>query len=122
MVVTVMKFASVLLWSYALVLLVAWLRAVAADDPKTHIAHFVDLMAALVPLSCAVVIIVMLGAVVGLPSVVGLLFVALPAGFVWILAMDVRRVEQSGARGPESLRLAATLCLAFGVIAGRGGL
>ncbi len=122
MVVTLMKLASVLLWSHAVVLLIAWVRAVGAEDRRSHIGHFVELMAALVPLSCAAVALVMLGGVIGLPSVVGLLFLFLPAGVVVALSMELRRVEHGGSDRLESLRLAATLCLAIGVTAGRGGI
>ncbi|MDJ0995432.1 MAG: hypothetical protein QNI90_17780 [Dinoroseobacter sp.] len=122
MVVTVMKFASLLMWSYAAILLVCWVRAVGAQDRKTHIGFFVELMAALVPLSCAAVVLVMLGAVIGLPSVVGVLFVMLPAGVVVSLGIEVRRIEHGASDRLESLRLAASLCLAFSVIAGRGGI
>ena len=75
-----MKFASVLMWSYVAVLALVWLRSVARQHRSEHIGHFLELMAGLVPISCAVVILVLIGGVVGLPSVVGILFVFLPAG------------------------------------------
>jgi len=121
MLVPVMKLVSVLLWSYALVLAFFWVRAVAREDRKTHVAHFVELLAAFVPLSCAAVVLVMAGALIGLPSVVGVLFVLLPAGAVIALSQEVRRVEGESDRH-EGLRLGLSLCLACGVIASRGGL
>ncbi|WP_425090594.1 hypothetical protein [Tropicimonas sp. S265A] len=121
MLVPAMKLASVLLWSYAIVLVVFWVRAVAAQDRKSHVGHFIELLACLVPLSCALVAMVMVGAVIGIPSVVGFLFILLPAGVVVALSLEVRRVE--GASDTlESWRLGLALCLAIGVIAGRGGI
>lgn len=121
MLVPAMKLASVLLWSYAAVLLVVWVRAVARQDRRAHVGHFIELMAACVPLSCALVGMVMLGGVLGLPAVVGIVFVMLPAGVVVALSLEVRRIGGVSDRA-EGLRLALSLALALGVIAGRGGI
>jgi hypothetical protein len=122
MVILAMKLVSVLMWSHALVLAVFWLRAVGSADRKSHVGHFVDLVAALVPVSCALVAMVMLGGVLGLPSIVGVLFICLPAGVVLVLCLELRRIEGGGMPRLEGLRLALSLCLAVGVLAGRGGI
>lgn len=120
MLVPLIKFGSVLLWSCALVLALVWVRTVARTHRSEHIGHFLELLAALVPLSCAVVGLVLLGGVVGLPSIVGFLFVFLPAGVVIALHLELRRIE--GPR-PDRDRLRALLGLGLAavVLAGRGG-
>lgn len=118
--VLVIKFCSLMLWCYATVLTVAWFRAVGGEDRKTHVGHFVSLMGVFVPLSCLLVLVVFLGAILGLPSVIALLVVLVPAGLVVGLQLEVSRLTVSTER-VEMLRLGLTLCLTLSVIVWRGG-
>lgn len=119
--VLTLKLISLLLWTYALVLAFAWFRAVGAEHRSTHVAHFVSLMGVFVPISSSFVMILLIAATLGLPSVVALLFVAVPAGIVVGLQLEVSRLRQSTER-TEAMRLATTLALAAGAILWRGGL
>lgn len=119
--VLIIKFCSLVLWCYAVVLTVSWFRAVGAQDLKTHVGHFVALMGVFVPLSCLLVFIVFLGGILGLPSVIALLVVLVPAGLVVGLQLEVSRLETSDQR-IEILRLGLTLFLTLAVITWRGGI
>lgn len=121
MLVPAMKFASVLMWSYVAVLALVWLRSVARQHRSEHIGHFLELMAGLVPISCAVVVLVLVGGVVGLPSVVGILFVFLPAGVAIALHLEVRRIE-TAPPALHRLRALISVGLAAVILYGRGGL
>lgn len=119
--VLIIKFCSLLLWCYAIVLSVAWFRAVGADDKRTHVGHFLGLMGVFVPLSCVLVFVVFLGAMLGLPSVVAILAVLVPAGLVVGLQLEISRLTASSER-VEILRLGITLGMTLAVLAWRGGI
>lgn len=119
--VIVIKLVSLLLWSYAAVLAVAWVRAVGAEDTQTHVGHFVSLVGVFVPISCGFVMLLLIAGFVGLPSMVGLLFVLVPAGVVVGLQLEVSRLRESTER-IEAMRLAMTLGIAASVVLWRGGL
>lgn len=110
-----------MLWCYAAVLLVAWFRAVGAEDQKTHVGHFLGLMGVFVPLSCALVFVVFLGALLGLPSVIAVLVLLVPAGLVVGLQLEISRLTASSDR-VEMLRLGITLALTLVVLVWRGGI
>lgn len=119
--VLIIKFCSLMLWCYAIVLTVAWFRAVGAEDEKTHVGHFLGLMGVFVPLSCALVFVVFMGAMLGLPSVIAVLVVLVPAGLVVGLQLEISRLTASSER-VEMLRLGITLAMALAVLAWRGGI
>lgn len=119
--VLIIKLCSLLLWCYAIVLTVAWFRAVGAENQNTHVGHFLGLMGVFVPLSCVLVFVVFLGSVLGMPSVIALLVVLVPAGLVIGLQLEVSRLTASSER-TELLRLGLTLGLALVVLAWRGGI
>ncbi len=92
----VIELCATFLWAYALVLATSWLRSVAAEDPGGHVGHFVSLMAVLVPVSSGVVLLVFMGSFLGLPSVVAILALVVPAGLAASLQLEVSRLRQSG--------------------------
>jgi hypothetical protein len=120
MLVPAMKFISVLMWSYAVVLAAVWVRRVARTPRSEHVGHFLELLAGLVPLSCAAVALVLVGGVIGLPSVVGFLFVFLPVGVVVALHFEVRRIEEARP-DLDRVRVLLGLGLATAVLVARGG-
>lgn len=116
--IVLVESVATLLWAYALVLAVSWFRAVARDDRKAHVGHFVSLMGAMVPFSASVIALVFIGGTLGLPSVVVFLAVLLPAGLVTALQLEVSRMT-----GPrldwEARRVAFGLCLGVALIVWR---
>lgn len=117
--VLVIKFCALLLWCYALVLTVEWFRAVGSKDRKTHVGHFLGLMGVLVPLSCALVMFAFAGAFMGLPSVIALLVILVPAGLVVGLQLEIRKLRETSEE-VEMLRLGITLGLTGLVLLWRG--
>lgn len=121
MLVPLMKFLSVLSWSAAAVLFAGWLRTVARMPRLDHVGHAVDLLAGLVPLACAVVLVVLAGGLIGLPSVVGFVFVFLPVGLALTLFIELRRIE-GAVPAKDRWRAGLSLGLAASVLLARGGL
>lgn len=118
--VKIVDLTAMFLWCHAAILLVAWVRAVARTGRRNHVGHFVSLAGEMVPMVAGVVILVFLGAFIGLPSVVVFLAVVFPAGIVVALLFEMRRLE-GVARAREARRLALALGLAGGVFMLRGG-
>ena len=106
------------LWCYAAVLLIAWFRAVAREERRMHVAHFVQLMGVLVPVVSVFVLLIFVGAAFGIPIVVVLLAVLVPAGLVIAFHLEVSRLTGSGLR-PELTRLGMALALSGIVFAWR---
>ena len=119
--VMVVKLIAMLLWCHAAVLTVAWFRAVAQCDRRSHVGHFVSLMGELVPTSSLAVLLVFGGGALGLPSVIVALAVLFPAGIVLALDGEVGRIAGS-SRGDEARRLGVTLAVAAGALLIRGGI
>lgn len=119
--IDVIEAIALVLWCYGAILLLAWVRAVAREDDRLHVAHFVSLMAVLVPVSVAMVCLIMVGGTLGLPSVVVFLALLTPGGLVVALQLEVSRLT---APSPQTdlARLGATLLLAAVVLYARGGL
>lgn len=109
---------ATLLWCYAAVLLIAWVHAVAREDRRMHVAHFVQLLGALVPVVAIFVLMIFIGATFGIPIVVVLLAVLLPAGLVVAFQLEVMRLAGSGWR-LELTRLGIAVALSGVVFAWR---
>lgn len=106
---------ATILWCHVLVLTVAWFRAVAREELQTHVAHFTTLMGVMVPIVSGFLAVVFLGKILGLPSVVVLLAVIVPAGLVVALQLEVSRLAPS-AVSAEIWRLTLALGLGLAVI------
>ena len=119
--VLIIKLCSLMLWCYAMVLTVAWFRAVGAEDQKTHVGHFLGLMGVFVPFSCLLVFVVFLGAMLGMPSVIAVLVVLVPAGLVVGLQLEVSRLTIPSER-TELKRFGITLLMTLAVLGIRGGI
>ncbi len=99
------------LWCYALVNLVAWVRAVRAEALNTHIGHFVGLCGVMVPFIAGTLLVVVAGGLLGWPwgPLLGLLFV--PGGLFAALQLELNRIRPATVR-TELVRLAMTVALA----------
>ncbi|MEL6645264.1 MAG: hypothetical protein AAFQ79_15140 [Pseudomonadota bacterium] len=90
--INLILWSSAFLWLYALVLAIAWFRAVAREEIESHVGHFVSLMGVLVPVIALSVLIVLIGGALGIPWIVFLLPVTLPGGLVIALQLEVSRL------------------------------
>ncbi|MEO1153502.1 MAG: hypothetical protein AAFV31_09125 [Pseudomonadota bacterium] len=102
--------SSAFLWLYALVMAVAWFRAVGQEETETHVGHFVSLMGVLVPVIALSVLIVLFGGTLGIPWIVFLLPLTLPGGLVVALQLEVSRLWEPTLR-TELSRLGTALAL-----------
>lgn len=119
--ILILQAIAMFLWCYTLVLGVAWFRAVGAEDRRTHVGHFVSLMAVFVPISCSFVLFTFLCAYLQIAELVLALFVLVPAGLVLGLQLEVSRLTGSTDR-LELTRLGTTACLFGAILLWQGGL
>ena len=109
---------ATLLWCYALVLTVAWVRAVGATDRREHVGHFIGLMGVFVPGIALTVATVIVAAAIGLPQIVVAIVLMLPASVAVGLHLELGRLLPSdGPRDAGRLALAvglAALSIALG--------
>jgi hypothetical protein len=107
---------ATVLWVYAGLALAEWVARIARTDRRQHIPHVVDLLGNLVPAMVGLVVVVMAGAVIGLPSVVVLIAVLFPAGLAFGLHRTLAEIGAKTSPRAEAARLALTLILAAAII------
>lgn len=105
---------ATLLWCYATVLGVTWLRAVGRLDRRQHVAHFVSLMGVFVPGMALAVGTVLLGILFGIPAIVLAIAVLFPGAVVAGLQLEVAALTGTDAR-TDALRIASAVALALAV-------
>lgn len=102
---------ATLLWCYALVLTVAWGRAVGRCDLREHVGHFVSLMGVFVPGMALVVGIVAVSALTGLGAILFLLALVFPGAVAVGLYLEVARLTEPDA-ATDGIRVALAVALA----------
>ncbi len=105
------------LWTYTALTLLAWINLTRRLPRGAHVAAVVDLLGHLVPAMIALVAVVLIGALAGLPSVVALIALLFPAGTAYGTHMALGDATEASASALP--RIAATLVIAAGVIAWR---
>lgn len=110
--ITVVKFTALLLWCYGAVHLVLWTRLLIRAERHAHIGQIVSLLGEMVPVACGLVLVVALGALIGLPSVVVFIAVLTPAGLAWALRLEVNRLTGPPPWAEARRALAAALLAA----------
>ncbi len=101
---------ATLLWCYAALAALAWFRHARRLEQSFHIAAFAELMGNLVPAMVLLVIVILFGALVGLPSVVVFIAFLFPAGLSWGLHVTLSDLPEGNAWRP---RVAIALVLAI---------
>lgn len=109
----IIEAAATVLWTYTALTLTAWIMHTRRLDQGAHVPAFVELLGHLVPAMIALVVTVLFGALVGLPSVVALIALLFPAGMAYGTHMALS--EASDHTRPR-LRIAATLALSAAII------
>jgi hypothetical protein len=109
---------ATLLWCYAGVTLLAWGGHLSRSDPRLRVAHVAEMIANLVPAMITLVVVVLVGAVIGLPSVVVLIAVLFPAGLAFGLHMALNEIrgEAPASWTAEIARLALAFAIGAAVI------
>lgn len=112
----VIEAVATLFWVYAGLALMEWAVLVARSERRQHIPHVTDLIANLVPAMIMLVLVVLAGAMIGLPSVVVLIAVLFPAGLAFGLHMSLNDLRHHVQFRTELGRFVTTFLIAAGVI------
>ncbi len=112
----VIEAIATLLWVYAGLTFIAWARHLIRSEKRFHIPHVADLLGNLVPAMIALVVVVMAGAMIGLPSVVVIIAVLFPAGLAFGLHMSLNDIREDASYRAELIRIILALLIGAGVI------
>ena len=114
--IAIIEAIATVLWTYAGLALMEWLAFVARAERRYHIPHTVDLLGNLVPAMLMLIVVVMAGAMIGLPSVVVLIAVLFPAGVAFGLHVSLNDLRDRASYRLELGRILSTFVVAAGVI------
>jgi hypothetical protein len=114
--IAIVEGVATLLWVYAGLTLIAWFDHLRRTDRQAHVPHVVELIANLVPAMIALLLVVMAGAMIGLPSVVVIIAVLFPAGLAYGLHMSLNDIRETATPGRELARIGGAFVLAALVI------
>lgn len=99
-------------WAYAIVLAIAWFRAVGQRDLRKHVGHFVELMGSFIPGIALVFAIMMIGTALQMGWIIGLIIMLFPGSLVVGLHLEVARLNDYDQQ-IDNRRMAITVCLAL---------
>lgn len=102
---------ATILWVYAGAGLLEWLLRAARAERRQHIPMVTELLANLVPVMIALIVVVMAGAVIGLPSVVVIIALLFPAGLAFGLHLSLNDMRDANWRF-ETVKLLVVLAVA----------
>jgi len=106
---------ATLLWTFAVLGFIEWFWTVARTERPQHVAHMADLLGNLVPAMIALVVVVMVGAFIGLPSVVVIIALLFPAGLAFGVQMALNDLR--GTAWPwEAGRIALVVLIGGAII------
>lgn len=117
--IALIEACATVLWTYTALTFAAWLAQVVRLPQGAHVAAVTELITHLVPAMIALVVVVLLGALIGLPSVVAFIAILFPAGTAYgthTALVELRDAPTSRRDGP---RLALTVMIASVLIAMR---
>lgn len=112
--ITLIEAAATLLWTYTVLTALAWLNYARRLDRSAHIPAAAELITHLVPAMIALVLTVLVGALIGLPSVVALIAILFPAGTAY--GTHTALSEASDTTPNHTPRLLATALIAAALI------
>lgn len=105
---------ATLLWCYAGLCALAWFRHARRMEASVHVPAVTELLGNLVPAMILLVVVILFGALFGLPSVVVLIAVLFPAGLSYGLHTTLSDISEADPWRPRAV---AALALAAAVIA-----
>ncbi len=111
--IAIIEAVAIALWVYTALTLLAWINHTRHLDQGAHVPAAAELLGHLVPAMIALVVTVLIGSLIGLPSVVALIALLFPAGTAYGIHMAL-----SEAKDPPNhrARIAATLAVASAII------
>lgn len=104
------------LWTYTALTLGAWILHIRRLDQGAHVPAAAELLGHLVPAMIALVVTVLIGSLIGLPSVVALIALLFPAGLAYGTHMALSEAQDAPNHRP---RIMASLALTAAIIAYR---
>jgi hypothetical protein len=114
--IAIIEAVATLLWCYAGVTFLAWAGHLRRTEHRTRVTHVFDLVANLVPAMIALLLVVLAGAMIGLPSVVVIIAVLFPAGLAFGLHMSLNEIREEASITREVARIALAFVIGAGVI------
>jgi hypothetical protein len=114
--IALIEAAATLLWVYAGLAFAHWAWRSARLDRRDHIPAVTELLGHLVPAMILLVLTVLAGALIGLPSVVALIALLFPAGLAYGTHMALHEAEPAPPKRHTQIRIALTLILAALII------
>jgi len=117
--IAIIEVIATLLWCYAGTALADWGLRTARLERRQHVPAVADLLSHLVPAMILLVLTVLAGAFIGLPSVVAFIALLFPAGLAYGSHMALHEMEPPPTRQQSLTRAAVALVLAGFVIAVR---
>ncbi|WP_044006561.1 hypothetical protein [Jannaschia sp. CCS1] len=112
--IAIIEAGATLLWTYAALTFLAWARLMFRQDKGRHVAAVVELLFHLVPAMIALVLLVLVGAFIGMPSVVAFIALMFPAGLAYGTHMALTEARDNA--GPDRPRIGLTILLASAII------
>ncbi|QXT38820.1 hypothetical protein [Gymnodinialimonas ceratoperidinii] len=107
---------ATLLWSYAALTALVWALHLRREDQGAHVPAMTELLSHLVPAMIILVVVVLVGALIGLPSVVAFIALLFPAGLAYGFHMALTDLRDTPTGRQDLPRLALSLGLAAVVI------
>ena len=116
--IAIVEAVASLLWVYAGLTFLAWADYLRRSARQAHVAHVFELITQLVPAMIALLLVVIAGAVIGLPSVVVFIAVLFPAGLCYgsHMALADIRGDRGAATAQDFARAGLAVALAVLVI------
>lgn len=116
--IAVIEALATVLWTYAGLSFIAWARHTVNQHKSTHVAAVVELLFHLVPAMIGLVLLVLVGAFIGLPSVVAFIALLFPAGLAYgtHMALTEARDGDDAGGAPHLPRAALAVLLACAII------
>ena len=112
--IALIEAAATALWCYAGLTLAHWIYRVARMESRHHIPALADLLSHFVPAMILLVLTVLAGALIGLPSVVAFIAMLFPAGLAYGSHMALSDIEPPPSSVQTLTRFAcALLCAAL---------
>lgn len=114
--IALIEAAATLLWTYTALTFGAWTLQVARRGQTSHVAAVAELLSHLVPAMIGLVILVLVGAFIGLPSVVAFIALLFPAGTAYGTHMALTELRDAPLGRADAPRIALTLVIAAAII------
>lgn len=114
--IAIIEAVATMLWSYAGLSFGHWTYRTARLDHRHHIPAATELLGHLVPAMILLVLTVLAGAMIGLPSVVAFIALLFPAGLAYGTHMALHEAEPPPPARQTSTRIALALLLAALII------